>query len=257
MPSSTLRDDRHSKVNTSTTTTMTTTPTSTMRRSTAVTLQVTTPEYEPVISRILLLIWTFLLVVTWILLVVAFTLPDWVEGTEPTDDPDFPFLDRQVGLFRQCEQYTPLNDNVVTGFGAERCFSTGFNKSNIDAWYAAGVLFVIGVIFLSMTIVLALVATIRANGWVAALAKLSMSITSIFFLIASILFPLGFIYLDDRCPAGTEEGQCGLRCTDPTAGMDYFTLCGPYGVGAASFLMFAALVVFFISSFCAACVRSA
>ena len=68
------------------------------------------------------------------------------------------------------------------------------------------------VLFLTVTIVLALSAACIDRGTIAALAKLSMSITSIFFMIAVLLFPLGFIYLDDQCPVGNEQPQCGLRC---------------------------------------------
>eukprot|EP00043_Microstomoeca_roanoka_P001515 m.33145 g.33145 ORF g.33145 m.33145 type:complete len:245 (+) comp10860_c0_seq1:359-1093(+) len=230
--------------------------TTSLRRDTAVTVQVTTREREPVVSRILLLVWAFLLIVAWVLLVVAFTLPDWIEGTEPTDQTALPYVERRVGLFRQCEQFIAANTDVSSGFTAERCFDVGFSHSNIDAWYASSVLFVVGMIFLSVTIVLALVAAIGGLGVIVAVAKLCMSIGSLFFMVASVLFPLGFIYLDDTCPSGSNQGQCGLTCADPQNGMDYFTLCGPYSVGTASFMMFAGLVVFFISAFCAACVRS-
>lgn len=66
-------------------------------------------------------------------------------------------------------------------------------------------------IFLTITIVLALVAAIGAVGVLVPWAKIMMAIANLFFIIAFLLVPLGFNELDDPCPTFGDQGQCGLR----------------------------------------------
>lgn len=66
-------------------------------------------------------------------------------------------------------------------------------------------------LLLTVTIVLALVAAVCAVGMLVPWAKGVMVVANLFFLIAFLLVPLGFNDLDNACPSGAEQGQCGLR----------------------------------------------
>eukprot|EP01147_Barroeca_monosierra_P011018 gene11018-3088_t len=200
---------------------------------TAVTLKVSSPEQEPFLAQLLLLVWSFLMIIAWVLLVVAYSLPEWITGTEATNDPDNPFLEREVGLFKQCERLASSREDIGSGFSSSDCFDAGFSKSNIGTWYAAGVLFVVGMVFLSATIVVALIAAVRGRSFYTAMAKLSMSLTSLCFMIAALLYPLGFTYLDDECPSGDNQGHCGLTYVfsdNPTPWPLWPKLLGSLGV---------------------------
>lgn len=68
----------------------------------------------------------------------------------------------------------------------------------------------ISMIFLTCAIVLALVAACIAVGVLVPAAKITMSIANLFFIIAAMLYPIGFRKLDNGCDS-TGDGQCGLR----------------------------------------------
>lgn len=115
-------------------------------------------------------------------------------------------------------------------------------------------------------------------------AKIVLSIANLFLMIAIILVPIGFAFLDDSCP-GTDEMQCGIACGDANDDFSYFTLCGPYEVGVgwrgmlrtvgaflavsshspapnsstqvgdSLWVLIVGIILIFISSFFAACIR--
>ena len=59
---------------------------------------------------------------------------------------------------------------------------------------------------------------------------------------------MSFIYLDG---VAAEDGfQCGLTCTDATDSQAFFSLCHPWEVGDAAWILFAGLLILFIGSFC-------
>jgi hypothetical protein len=44
--------------------------------------------------------------------------------------------------------------------------------------------------------------------------------------------------------------QCGLACSDTQDEMSFFSLCHPFEVGDAAWILFAGLLILFIGSFC-------
>jgi hypothetical protein len=86
--------------------------------------------------------------------------------------------------------------------------------------------------------------------------KILLSITNLCFTIAIVLTPIGFSWLDDSCGSGgIGEGQCGLVC-DNTGRMDFFSLCSPFKVGSALWVLIAGIFVLFVGSLIIACLQT-
>lgn len=108
------------------------------------------------------------------------------------------------------------------------------------------------IVLLLVTIVLAIISACFDSLLV--VSKLLMCITNVFVIIGVILVPIGFEQLDEPCPANAN--QCGLTC-DNGGNMGFFTVCGPWNVGTATYVMVVGAALLFISAFFAACIRPA
>eukprot|EP00055_Hartaetosiga_balthica_P006897 m.22839 g.22839 ORF g.22839 m.22839 type:complete len:230 (+) comp5485_c0_seq1:78-767(+) len=189
--------------------------------------------------------WTLFVAFSLASVIYAFSLPTWITGTEVIDATQPSNIRREVGLFVQCNYEAGQPDN---------CFKTGVSN-NSTIWQVSSFFFAVATsgALLILLMVLSVLFNPTLKKSIIPWSKFIMSITSIVFIVAVTLFPLGFIYLDDDC-ASDNVGGCGLSCAVSGSQMEYFSLCSPYKVGSASFAMFAGVLAFFICSFCARCV---
>eukprot|EP00050_Salpingoeca_kvevrii_P005699 m.285169 g.285169 ORF g.285169 m.285169 type:complete len:202 (-) comp11313_c0_seq1:253-858(-) len=174
-----------------------------------------------------------LLAISWVFVVVGLFRP-WVEGDPAGGDVE-------VYLFKQC--FEPQG-------AGKGCFDINFEDINIDLWKASAVLFILGLIFLFFTFILFVVNAFTYK--VLNIAKGFLSFTNLLMMVGIILVPLGFAFLDDECPAGNNEGQCGLVCNGDND-FSYFTLCDPYELGDGLIVLVTGLFLQFFASICAAC----
>lgn len=86
-------------------------------------------------------------------------------------------------------------------------------------------------------------------------AKQVSNLTDVFMVLGVLLVPCGYTYLDDSCPSGLHQGQCGLIC-EGNGKMELFVLCPPYSMGASAYLSITGVVLIFIATFVSSCVRS-
>eukprot|EP00045_Choanoeca_perplexa_P003219 m.29217 g.29217 ORF g.29217 m.29217 type:complete len:227 (+) comp11933_c0_seq1:212-892(+) len=186
-----------------------------------------------VLPRVFLFAWSLAMILAFILLVVAFTQPDWVEGSQNGTDVE-------VGLFKQCA------DN--------NCKDIDVGDGSISEWTGASVLFIIGMVFLGVAIILVCVVAFCLQVVLVLWAKAILSFANLLFIIAALLFPIGFAKLDNGCDA-SDDTQCGLLCADDSSDFDFFILCAPFELGAGSIIMVVGLMILFLSACCAACVR--
>ena len=61
--------------------------------------------------------------------------------------------------------------------------------------------------------------------------------------------------LGDTCPSATPS-NCGLQCTGGTNTFTYFTLCQPWNIGTAMYVLIIGVILLFLASFASSCVRS-
>eukprot|EP00053_Salpingoeca_punica_P006100 m.58776 g.58776 ORF g.58776 m.58776 type:complete len:206 (-) comp13532_c0_seq5:714-1331(-) len=176
-----------------------------------------------------MVVWLVLAIIAWIMIVAALSREEWVEGTDVNTAGTSRKM--EVGLFRQCT--------------AGSCSDVSVSDMNVDTWKGAGILFIIAIILLSIAIILGFV-TIFVDillPW----TKLTLSLANLVFMVAIFLIPIGFAWLDDTCPSGNDQAQCGLICNGG-GNMDFFKLCSPYEVGAALWVMVVGLIVLFVGS---------
>lgn len=189
----------------------------------------------PATGLALAIILVFLLfaIVAWVLIVAGLSRQEWVSGNQSVNRTSV-----DVGLFRECK--------------GNSCYYTG-SDMNIDIWRAAAAFFVIGVLLLSAAIIMAFVClcVLRLLIW----TKLVLSIANLCFTIAIVLIPIGFTYLDDACPGSGNQSQCGLIC-DSTGRMDFFSLCSPFKVGAALWVVIAGIFILFLGSIILSCLQT-
>eukprot|EP00052_Salpingoeca_macrocollata_P000320 m.19738 g.19738 ORF g.19738 m.19738 type:complete len:204 (+) comp10419_c0_seq1:199-810(+) len=182
----------------------------------------------------LIIVWELFMIIGWIFIVAALARQEWVVGSEPNRHVE-------VGLFRQCED--------VNGQG-EDCSHVDIN---IDTWKAAAAFFIVGIIVLTVVIVLGFVSLCKFDPFLM-ITKILLSFANLCFMIAIFLIPIGFAFLDDKCPKSNND-QCGLVC-DGDGDMDFFKLCSPYEVGAALWVLVVGLILLFIGSWFIACVQT-
>eukprot|EP00051_Salpingoeca_urceolata_P032012 m.13906 g.13906 ORF g.13906 m.13906 type:complete len:186 (-) comp4687_c0_seq1:77-634(-) len=84
-------------------------------------------------------------------------------------------------------------------------------------------------------------------------AKLGAWASTSIMLVAVLVAAAGFAELDDVCPVGTFEGQCGLVCEENS--MDFFTLCSPCKADAALVLGASAVAILIVATFVGTCVK--
>lgn len=73
------------------------------------------------------------------------------------------------------------------------------------------------------------------------------------FMVAIILVPLGFAFLDDSCPTGNEV-QCSLTCNGGNS-FSFFTLCDPFELGDGLIVLVTGLFLQFFTSLLAGCLQ--
>eukprot|EP00730_Choanoeca_flexa_P000468 TRINITY_DN10207_c0_g3_i1.p1 TRINITY_DN10207_c0_g3~~TRINITY_DN10207_c0_g3_i1.p1 ORF type:complete len:307 (+),score=48.78 TRINITY_DN10207_c0_g3_i1:183-1103(+) len=190
----------------------------------------TTSSFLP---RCMLLAWTLTMILAFILLTVSYTQPDWVEGSVNGTEIE-------VGLFEQC-----LDGD---------CETIDVGDGSIGEWTGASVLYIIGMIFLGVAIILTLLVLCFLEVVLVLWAKAVLSLANLLFIIAALLFPIGFNKLDNSCD-DADSTQCGLSCADDGNDFDFFILCAPFELGAGAILMVVGLMILFLSACCAACVR--
>eukprot|EP00056_Hartaetosiga_gracilis_P022990 m.34569 g.34569 ORF g.34569 m.34569 type:complete len:234 (+) comp9933_c0_seq1:248-949(+) len=191
------------------------------------------------------LVWIGFIAFSLAAVVYSLTQSTWLEGTETLDGQGPSSVRREVGLFVQCDYVAGEPDN---------CFQTGV-VNNITIWRASAFFFAIGVFgsALVMLMMVSVLVRISLRSLVLPWAKFIMGVTSVAYIVAVTLFPLGFIYIDDEC-ASTNEGGCGLACSVSGNEMEYFSLCAPYKVSTGTFAMFVGVLAFFLCSSCTRCV---
>jgi hypothetical protein len=109
------------------------------------------------------------------------------------------------------------------------------------------------VILLSIAIIMALLCLcyLRLLIW----TKVVLSLANLCFTVGIVLIPIGFTYLDDACPGGGNQSQCGLIC-DGSGRMDFFSLCSPFSVGAGLWVLIAGIFVLFLGSIILSCLQT-
>eukprot|EP00047_Mylnosiga_fluctuans_P011133 m.268316 g.268316 ORF g.268316 m.268316 type:complete len:215 (+) comp34689_c0_seq1:72-716(+) len=190
----------------------------------------------------LLLLTILCLIAAWILIVVGLTRAEWVTGTEasPLAVPKYSSgINMKVGLFKQC-----------TG---SNCFYIGHDGFEIDVWKAAAAFFILGLICLGITFILALLCVLFYLQLLN-YTKIFLSISNFFMTIAIILIPIGFAWLDDACPTTpANDAQCGLICA--SGPMNFFSLCDPFTVGGGLWAVIAGIFIQFIGSLFLSCLN--
>ncbi len=85
-------------------------------------------------------------------------------------------------------------------------------------------------------------------------AKLIMSLANLFFTVAIVMVPIGFAWLDDRCPvSAATDAQCGLVCNGGQ--MNFFSLCAPFSVGGALWTVIGGIFVLFVGALVISCLH--
>jgi hypothetical protein len=186
------------------------------------------------LSLAILILWLIFTIIAWIFIVISLAREEWVQGTDSNGSYD-------VGLFRQCSVYR----------GEKSCFFA--DGINVKAWQAAAAFFILGLIFLTITIIVGFI-TLCFLQLITA-TKILLSITNLFMMIAIFLIPIGFAWLDDPCDGSGREAQCGLVC-DGNGSMDFFKLCAPFKVGSVLWLCIVGLIILFIGSWILACLQT-
>eukprot|EP00042_Codosiga_hollandica_P025125 m.109649 g.109649 ORF g.109649 m.109649 type:complete len:194 (+) comp51776_c0_seq10:317-898(+) len=172
-----------------------------------------------------------LLITAWALTVAALALPSWV-----TSDT------LEIGLFKVCLTSPSTSCSKISSQDVE-------NKT----WLAAGALLIIGLIFLGITIILA-IASLCTYRFIRP-SKFFMGIADVFIVVGTIVVPIGYNVLGDDC-GSAGVNSCGLTCSNGSNDFGYFSLCDPWEVGQAMYLLIAAVIILFIASLTASCVRS-
>lgn len=193
---------------------------------------------RPAFSTLAIAIWFLLELLGWIFLVAAMTQP-WVEGSYLENGME---VTHKVGLFKHCVDHPNSNE----------CFSNQAWDITIEVWEAAAAFWIIGLIFLTLTVIFILL-TFCVKKLLPG-AKILQSMSNLFLIIAIILMPFGYPWLDDACPdsnsalsqIANEDGQCGLVCDDSEMG--FFKLCYPYEHGTAVWLMLTGSILVFIGT---------
>eukprot|EP00051_Salpingoeca_urceolata_P026924 m.479302 g.479302 ORF g.479302 m.479302 type:complete len:218 (+) comp21397_c0_seq1:174-827(+) len=197
---------------------------------------------RPFLYSLLVCLWAAFLVISLILILVGLLIEDgFVEGNDVElilNGVKTAPSDVQVGLFKQC-----INGD---------CFDIAPSDIPFSVWEAAAAFFIIGLIFLGFTIVAVLLCLCFAA--MVPVSKIMHSLTNLWLMIAMVLVPIGFAWLDDECDSGSEKGQCGLVCYGDDD-FTFFTLCGPYDIAEGLQVLIAGVFLLFLTSFLAVCIQ--
>eukprot|EP00042_Codosiga_hollandica_P025129 m.109627 g.109627 ORF g.109627 m.109627 type:complete len:219 (+) comp51776_c0_seq6:317-973(+) len=197
-----------------------------------------------------------LLITAWALTVAALALPSWV-----TSDT------LEIGLFKVCLTSPSTSCSKISSQVHFKYFwldplrivrlsswpAVFIQDVENKTWLAAGALLIIGLIFLGITIILA-IASLCTYRFIRP-SKFFMGIADVFIVVGTIVVPIGYNVLGDDC-GSAGVNSCGLTCSNGSNDFGYFSLCDPWEVGQAMYLLIAAVIILFIASLTASCVRS-
>eukprot|EP00042_Codosiga_hollandica_P010870 m.24161 g.24161 ORF g.24161 m.24161 type:complete len:195 (+) comp35883_c0_seq2:81-665(+) len=173
-----------------------------------------------------------LLSAAWAFTVAALVLPNWVSS-----------LSYDVGVFKYC--YT-INTKVD-------CGDIRPGRVANKTWLAAGSLIMVGLLFLGFTILMAF-ASLFSYRYIKG-AKFLMGFADLFIVLGIVLVPIGYKFLGDECSTPDDRNSCGLGCNGSNS-FGYFTLCDPFKIGTAMYLLIVGIICLFIASLVSSCVRS-